>query len=47
MRPRALERLGLDAVTLRTKHLELIYCLITGYGSDGPYAGRPIYDSVV
>jgi crotonobetainyl-CoA:carnitine CoA-transferase CaiB-like acyl-CoA transferase len=47
MRPRALERLGLDAKTVRAKHPEKIYCLITGYGTDGPYAGRPTYDSVV
>jgi crotonobetainyl-CoA:carnitine CoA-transferase CaiB-like acyl-CoA transferase len=47
MRPRALERLGLDANTVRAKHPEKIYCLITGYGTDGPYAGRPTYDSVV
>jgi crotonobetainyl-CoA:carnitine CoA-transferase CaiB-like acyl-CoA transferase len=47
MRPRALERLGLDANTIRTKHPEKIHCLITGYGTDGPYAGRPTYDSVV
>src|SRR5258705_467468 len=47
MRPRALERLGLDAKTIRAKHPEKIYCLITGYGTDGPYAGRPTYDSVV
>jgi len=47
MRPRALERLGLDAASLRARHPELIYCLITGYGTDGPYAGRPTYDSVV
>ncbi len=47
MRPRALERLGLDAATVRAKHPEKIYCLLTGYGTDGPYAGRPTYDSVV
>jgi crotonobetainyl-CoA:carnitine CoA-transferase CaiB-like acyl-CoA transferase len=47
MRPQALERLGLDAVSIRTKHPEKVYCLITGYGSDGPYAGQPTYDSVV
>ena len=47
MRPQALERLGLDAATVRAKHPELVYCLITGYGTDGPYAGRPTYDSVV
>jgi crotonobetainyl-CoA:carnitine CoA-transferase CaiB-like acyl-CoA transferase len=47
MRPQALARLGLDAATVRARHPEKIYCLITGYGTDGPYAGRPTYDSVV
>jgi crotonobetainyl-CoA:carnitine CoA-transferase CaiB-like acyl-CoA transferase len=47
MRPQALERLGLDAVSIRSKHPEKVYCLISGYGSDGPYAGQPTYDSVV
>ena len=47
MRPQALERLGLDAATLRARHPGLVYCLITGYGTDGPYAGLPTYDSVV
>jgi crotonobetainyl-CoA:carnitine CoA-transferase CaiB-like acyl-CoA transferase len=47
MRPQALVRLGLDAATVRAKHPDKIYCLITGYGTDGPYAGRPTYDSVV
>jgi crotonobetainyl-CoA:carnitine CoA-transferase CaiB-like acyl-CoA transferase len=47
MRPQALERLGLDAVSIRSKHPDKVYCLITGYGSDGPYAGQPTYDSVV
>lgn len=47
MRPQALERLGLDANSIRTQYPEKIYCLITGYGTDGPYAGLPTYDSVV
>lgn len=47
MRPQALERLGLDATSIRARHPDKIYCLITGYGTDGPYAGRPTYDSVV
>jgi crotonobetainyl-CoA:carnitine CoA-transferase CaiB-like acyl-CoA transferase len=47
MRPQALERLGLDAKSIRTQYPEKIYCLITGYGTDGPYAGLPTYDSVV
>jgi crotonobetainyl-CoA:carnitine CoA-transferase CaiB-like acyl-CoA transferase len=47
MRPQALERLGLDGPSIRESHPEKIYCLITGYGTDGPYAGQPTYDSVV
>jgi crotonobetainyl-CoA:carnitine CoA-transferase CaiB-like acyl-CoA transferase len=47
MRPQALKKLGLDADSIRAKFPEKIYCLITGYGTDGPYAGQPTYDSVV
>ncbi|WP_048441374.1 CaiB/BaiF CoA-transferase family protein [Caenimonas sp. SL110] len=47
MRPQALERLGLDAKTVRARYPKKVYCLITGYGTDGPYAGLPTYDSVV
>ena len=47
MRPQALQRLGLDAETIRGKYPDKIHCLITGYGTDGPYAGQPTYDSVV
>lgn len=47
MRPQALARLGLDHATIRARHPEKIYCLITGYGLGGPYSGYPTYDSVV
>jgi crotonobetainyl-CoA:carnitine CoA-transferase CaiB-like acyl-CoA transferase len=47
MRPDALARLGLDADTIRSKYPDKIYCLITGYGTDGPYSGLPTYDSVL
>jgi crotonobetainyl-CoA:carnitine CoA-transferase CaiB-like acyl-CoA transferase len=47
MRPDALKRLGLDADTIRSKYPEKIYCMITGYGTDGPYSGLPTYDSVL
>lgn len=47
MRPDALERLALDAASVRARHPDKIHCLITGYGTDGPYAGQPTYDSVV
>lgn len=47
MRPKALARLGLDPETVRAQYPDKIYCLLTGYGSDGPYGGFPTYDSVV
>jgi len=47
MRPDALERLGLDSASVLAAHPDKIYCLLTGYGTDGPYAGQPTYDSVV
>ncbi len=47
MRPMALKRLGLDADAVLSRHPDKIYCLISGYGADGPYSGQPAYDSVV
>jgi crotonobetainyl-CoA:carnitine CoA-transferase CaiB-like acyl-CoA transferase len=47
MRPQALARLGLDPDTVCAKHPDKIYCLLTGFGTDGVYAGQPVYDSVV
>jgi crotonobetainyl-CoA:carnitine CoA-transferase CaiB-like acyl-CoA transferase len=47
MRPQALVRLGLDGKSILARHPDKIYCLISGYGTDGPYAGQPTYDSVV
>jgi crotonobetainyl-CoA:carnitine CoA-transferase CaiB-like acyl-CoA transferase len=47
MRPDALERLGLDSESIQKKYPDKIYCLITGYGTDGPYSGLPTYDSVL
>jgi formyl-CoA transferase len=38
---------GLDYETLRVEHPSLIYCSITGYGQDSPYAERPGYDFVI
>jgi itaconate CoA-transferase len=45
--PGAAERLGLGAETLRTKHPRLIWCGISGYGPDGPYAEKKAYDLLV
>ncbi len=40
------QRAGVDAETLQALNPRLVYCLISGYGSDGPYAGRPGYDLI-
>jgi crotonobetainyl-CoA:carnitine CoA-transferase CaiB-like acyl-CoA transferase len=45
--PGVTRRLGIDEPTLRGLNPRLIYCSITGYGPDGPDAGRPAYDSLV
>jgi len=47
MRPQALKKLSLDSETIRSKFPDKVYCLITGYGTEGPYSGQPTYDSVV
>ncbi len=39
-------RAGVDLETLQALNPGLIYCLISGYGSDGPYAERPGYDLI-
>lgn len=43
----AMTHLGLGYPALRELNPGLIYCAITGYGQDGPYANRPGYDTVI
>jgi crotonobetainyl-CoA:carnitine CoA-transferase CaiB-like acyl-CoA transferase len=45
-RPGTMERLGLGYEDLSKSNPGLVYCAITGFGSDGPYAQRPGYDTV-
>ncbi|ARP81830.1 carnitine dehydratase [Bordetella genomosp. 8] len=47
MRSAAVARLGLDADSLLARRANLLYCGIVGFGSDGRYAGRPAYDSIL
>ncbi|MBN9436455.1 CaiB/BaiF CoA-transferase family protein [Bosea sp. (in: a-proteobacteria)] len=42
-----LAKYGLDAESLRKLHPSLIYCSITGFGQDGPYAERAGYDFLI
>jgi crotonobetainyl-CoA:carnitine CoA-transferase CaiB-like acyl-CoA transferase len=41
-----MDRLGLSAEFIRTEYPRLVWCSITGFGADGPYADRPAYDAV-
>lgn len=45
--PGAVERLGLDAETLRSRRPDLIHCSISGYGPEGPYRTKKAYDLLV
>jgi|SRR5579871_161094 len=45
-RPGVAERLGLGYDRLREVNPRLVYCSITGFGEDGPYAQRPAFDNV-
>ena len=39
--------MGLDEASVRRLRPDVVYTEITGYGSDGPYAGKNAYDLVV
>jgi crotonobetainyl-CoA:carnitine CoA-transferase CaiB-like acyl-CoA transferase len=45
-RPGTAERLGAGSERLAALNPRLVYCAISGFGADGPYAARPSYDSV-
>jgi crotonobetainyl-CoA:carnitine CoA-transferase CaiB-like acyl-CoA transferase len=45
--PGAAARLGLGADDLLARHPRLICCSVSGYGPDGPYAGKKAYDLLV
>ena len=47
VRPAALERLGLGAEALRTRHPRLIICNLMGFGRGGRYRDRPAYDTII
>ena len=42
-RPGVMKRFGLDYETVSKRHLELIYCSISGYGQTGPSSGLAAY----
>ena len=42
-----LKKYGLDYESLREVNPRLVYCSITGFGQDGPYAARAGYDYII
>jgi crotonobetainyl-CoA:carnitine CoA-transferase CaiB-like acyl-CoA transferase len=47
LKPGAMARSGITYERLKTINPRLIYCSISGFGQDGPYASRPAYDMVI
>jgi crotonobetainyl-CoA:carnitine CoA-transferase CaiB-like acyl-CoA transferase len=47
IRPAALARLGLATPALRARYQRLIVCNLEGFRGDGPYHGRPAYDTII
>ncbi|MBE3001537.1 CoA transferase [Nocardiopsis sp. HNM0947] len=45
--PGAVDRLGLDAATVRARHPRLVHCSVSGYGPDGPYGRKKAYDLLI
>ncbi len=45
-RPDVKARLGIDYETMRQVNPRLVYTSISGFGQDGPYAGRPGLDQI-
>lgn len=43
----SLKRYGLDYESLSRENPRLVYCSMTGFGQDGPYATRPAYDFIL
>lgn len=46
-RPDVKQRLGLDYEALREINPRIILASISGFGQDGPYAGRPGFDQII
>ena len=42
-----LKKYGLDYASVALINPRLVYCSITGFGQDGPYAKRPGYDALI
>lgn len=46
-RPGVIDRLGFGAEAALARHPRLVYVSSSGFGADGPWAGRPTYDPLI
>ena len=47
LRADAMDRLGFGFETVKAIRPDIVYVHCVGFGSDGPYAGRPAYDDII
>lgn len=43
----SLAKYGLDEASIRQRRPDIVYCSVTGFGQDGPYAARAAYDFIL
>ncbi|MEX2479843.1 MAG: CoA transferase [Gammaproteobacteria bacterium] len=46
-RPGVIERMGLGEDVVRSVRADIVYVSIAGFGFEGPYAAKPVYDPLV
>ena len=47
MRPRAIDRLGLDYTAVSARNASIVYCGAWGFRRAGPYGHKPAYDDMI
>ncbi|MEM7287657.1 MAG: CoA transferase [Actinomycetota bacterium] len=47
MRPGKIDRLGMGYEAVRSRNADVIYVSLSGYGPDGPYSDRAVFDPVL
>jgi crotonobetainyl-CoA:carnitine CoA-transferase CaiB-like acyl-CoA transferase len=46
-RPGVMERLGLGEDAIRQVRPDIVYVSLSGFGENGPFAGKPVYDPII